>query len=241
MKKTKKNKGKAIGLISLAVVATICIGGTLILIPKESPAAPTYLDALSQDMIIFTPDGKGNIQGWTGTGEDVMSEIIDNEVPPEAMEKWLYDESTTAENDYAAEEEGVLDDEVTKETKNQKEESSIIDTSTEEDSPLDDEVTKETENQMEEESSTIDTSAEEKSSSEGEETNETTEKVNTENYEYTEKDYIQGEPDANFVDPYAGDSNVYSGTLDFGNQEEHVSDFSDLYESDIDMSGWEVY
>lgn len=57
--------------------------------------------------------------------------------------------------------------------------------------------------------------------------------------DYTEDDYIPGTPDPDFVDPYAGDPNVISGTLDFGNPSQHINQSLEDYVPQQDMSGWE--
>lgn len=57
--------------------------------------------------------------------------------------------------------------------------------------------------------------------------------------DYTEDDYVPGTPDSNFVDPYAGDPNVISGTLDFGDPYQHINQDLEDYVPQQNMSGWE--
>lgn len=57
--------------------------------------------------------------------------------------------------------------------------------------------------------------------------------------DYSEEDYVPGTPDPEFVDPYAGDPNVISGTLDWGNSDIQQNDW-DSYVPSIDMSDWDL-
>lgn len=67
----------------------------------------------------------------------------------------------------------------------------------------------------------------------------TPEVENGEADDYTEENYVPGTPDPDFVDPYAGDPNVISGTLDFGDPSQHVNQGIEDYVPQQDMSGWE--